>query len=185
MNKKLLLIIFGISGMTALIYEMMWIRPLSLIFGTTMYAVSTIVASFILGLAMGSWIAGRFTDGLQNPLKYFALIQKTKTGYQVAAIVPKETKSIQLNTLGITKSSAEPIWIVAVGKQNLINSFHVSENQVIVDVGINRLDDGRVVGDVDFDSVRDTVAAITPVPGGIGPLNVYSLFKNLLSISSK
>jgi len=75
MNKKLLLIIFGISGMTALIYEMMWIRPLSLVFGTTMYAVSTIVASFILGLAMGSWIAGRFTDGLQNPLKYFALIQ--------------------------------------------------------------------------------------------------------------
>jgi methylenetetrahydrofolate dehydrogenase (NADP+)/methenyltetrahydrofolate cyclohydrolase len=77
------------------------------------------------------------------------------------------------------------ILIVAVGKQNLINSFHVSENQVIVDVGINRLEDGKVVGDVDFDSVRDTVAAITPVPGGIGPLNVYSLFKNLLSISSK
>lgn len=77
------------------------------------------------------------------------------------------------------------ILIVAVGKQNLINSFHVSENQVIVDVGINRLEDGRVVGDVDFDSVRDIVAAITPVPGGIGPLNVYSLFKNLLSISSK
>ncbi len=77
------------------------------------------------------------------------------------------------------------ILIVAVGKQNLINSFHVSENQVIVDVGINRLDDGKVVGDVDFDSVIDTVAAITPVPGGIGPLNVYSLFKNLLSISSK
>lgn len=77
------------------------------------------------------------------------------------------------------------ILIVAVGRQNLINSFHVSENQIIVDVGINRLEDGRVVGDVDFDSVRDTVAAITPVPGGIGPLNVYSLFKNLLSISSK
>ncbi len=75
MNKKLLLIIFGISGMTALIYEMIWIRPLSLVFGTTVYAVSIIVASFILGLAIGSWIAGRFTDRLQNPLKYFALIQ--------------------------------------------------------------------------------------------------------------
>ncbi len=75
MNKKLLLIIFGISGMTALIYEIIWIRPLSLVFGTTVYAVSIIVASFILGLAIGSWIAGRFTDRLQNPLKYFALIQ--------------------------------------------------------------------------------------------------------------
>jgi len=61
--------------MTALIYEMIWIRPLSLVFGTTMYAVSTIVASFILGLAIGSWIAGRFTDRLQNPLKYYAFIQ--------------------------------------------------------------------------------------------------------------
>jgi len=61
--------------MTALIYEIIWIRPLSLVFGTTMYAVSTIVASFILGLAIGSWIAGRFSDRLQNPLKYFAFIQ--------------------------------------------------------------------------------------------------------------
>jgi len=61
--------------MTALIYEIIWIRPLSLVFGTTMYAVSTIVASFILGLAIGSWIAGRFTDRLQNPLKYYAFIQ--------------------------------------------------------------------------------------------------------------
>lgn len=75
MNRKLLLILFGISGMTALIYEIIWIRPLSLVFGTTTYAVSTIIASFILGLAMGSWIAGRFADRLQNPLKYYALIQ--------------------------------------------------------------------------------------------------------------
>jgi len=77
MNKKLLLILFGISGMTALIYEIIWIRPLSLVFGNTTYSISTIVASFILGLAIGSWLAGRFTDRLQNPLKYFALIQIT------------------------------------------------------------------------------------------------------------
>jgi len=75
MNKKLLLILFGISGMTALIYEIIWIRPLSLVFGTTMYAVTTIVASFILGLAVGSWISGRYTDRLQNPLRYFAFTQ--------------------------------------------------------------------------------------------------------------
>jgi hypothetical protein len=60
-----------------------------------------------------------------NTLKYFALIQKTKTGYQVAAILPKETKSIQLNTLGITKSTSEPIWIVAVGKQNQLSKYQV------------------------------------------------------------
>ena len=77
MNKKLLLILFGISGMTALIYEIIWIRPLSLVFGTTTYAVSIIVASFILGLAIGSWLVDKFTDRLENPLKYFALIQIT------------------------------------------------------------------------------------------------------------
>jgi hypothetical protein len=58
-------------------------------------------------------------------LKYFALIQKTKTGYQVAAILPKETKSIQLNTLGITKLASEPIWIVAIGKQNQLSKYQV------------------------------------------------------------
>jgi len=74
-NKKLLLIIFGLTGMTALIYEIIWIRPLSLVFGTTIYAVSTIIASFILGLAVGSWIAGKYTDKLKNPLRYFAFTQ--------------------------------------------------------------------------------------------------------------
>jgi len=74
-NKKLLLIIFGLTGMTALIYEIIWIRPLSLVFGTTIYAVSTIIASFILGLAVGSWLAGRYTDRLENPLRYFAFVQ--------------------------------------------------------------------------------------------------------------
>ena len=75
MKKNLLLILFAISGMTALIYEVIWIRPLSLVFGATIYAVSTIVASFILGLAIGSWFAGTYADRLKNPLKYFALTQ--------------------------------------------------------------------------------------------------------------
>jgi len=61
--------------MAALIYEIIWIRPLSLVFGSTIYATSTIIASFILGLALGSWLAGRYSDRLQNPLKYFAIIQ--------------------------------------------------------------------------------------------------------------
>lgn len=61
--------------MTALIYEITWIRPLSLVFGTTLYSVTTIVASFILGLGVGSWIAGKYTDRLKNPLQYFAVTQ--------------------------------------------------------------------------------------------------------------
>ena len=75
MSKNWILILFGLSGMAALIYEITWIRPLSLVFGTTIYAVSTIIASFIFGLAVGSWLAGRFSDRLKFPLKYFAFIQ--------------------------------------------------------------------------------------------------------------
>jgi len=75
LNKAVLLVIFGLSGMAALIYEITWIRPLSVVFGTTMYAVSTIIASFILGLALGSWLAGKFSDKMKNPLRYFAFFQ--------------------------------------------------------------------------------------------------------------
>jgi hypothetical protein len=58
-------------------------------------------------------------------LKQFALIQKSKTGYRVVAILQKDTKSIQLNKLGVTLSDAEPIWIVAVGKQNQLSKYQL------------------------------------------------------------
>jgi spermidine synthase len=61
--------------MTALIYEIVWIRPLSLIFGTTIFAVSIIVAAFLSGLALGSWLAGRYVDKLENPLKYYGFLE--------------------------------------------------------------------------------------------------------------
>jgi hypothetical protein len=60
-----------------------------------------------------------------SALKQFALIQKSKTGYHVAAILPKETKSLNLNTLGITLSATEPVWIVAVGKQNQLSKYQI------------------------------------------------------------
>ena len=61
--------------MTALIYEIVWIRPFTVVFGSTIYAVSIIVASFLVGLALGSWIAGRYTDRLSNPLRYYGFIE--------------------------------------------------------------------------------------------------------------
>jgi len=61
--------------MAALIYEIIWIRPLSLVFGSHIYAISTIISSFILGLAIGSWLAGKYADRISNPLKYFAIFQ--------------------------------------------------------------------------------------------------------------
>ena len=74
-SNKLIIIIFGLSGMTALIYEIIWIRPLSLVFGTTTYAISIIIAAFLSGLALGSWIAGRYSDKIKNPLRFYGFLE--------------------------------------------------------------------------------------------------------------
>lgn len=74
-NRHTLLFVFSVSGATSLIYEMLWVRPLSLVFGTTTYAIGIILASFILGLGIGSWLGGKFEHKIKNPLKVFALIQ--------------------------------------------------------------------------------------------------------------
>ena len=54
---------------------------------------------------------------------------------------------------------------------------HVKKGAVIIDVGINRLESGKIVGDVDFDGVKDQVNAITPVPGGVGPMTIAMLLE--------
>src|SRR3990172_13371905 len=75
MNRKLLLLAFAISGFTALVYEIVWSRPLQLIFGSTIYAVSTILTTFFVGFALGSFLFRNIADNSKNPLKLFALIQ--------------------------------------------------------------------------------------------------------------
>src|SRR2546423_7898743 len=76
------------------------------------------------------------------------------------------------------------ILVVAVGKPGLIAGEHVRDGSVVIDVGINRvtLADGtkKTLGDVDFDSVSQKVAHLTPVPGGVGPMTVAMLLKNTL-----
>ena len=74
------------------------------------------------------------------------------------------------------------ILIVACGKPKFIKAEHIKEGVTIIDVGINRLEDGSICGDVDFDDVKDKCYAITPVPGGVGPMTVYSLIENILSL---
>ena len=62
MTRRLIVLIFLISGMAALTYEVVWVRLLTLTFGTTTYAVSTVLFSFMSGLALGSYLAGRIAD---------------------------------------------------------------------------------------------------------------------------
>lgn len=72
------------------------------------------------------------------------------------------------------------ILIVAAGKPGLIVPQMVKRGAIVIDVGINRLPDNRIVGDVDFDGVKEVAAWITPVPGGVGPMTVTMLIENTL-----
>lgn len=72
------------------------------------------------------------------------------------------------------------ILVVAVGRKHFIDARHVKPGAVVVDVGINRGEDGKLYGDVDFDDVRPIASYITPVPGGVGPLTIAMLMKNTI-----
>ncbi len=77
------------------------------------------------------------------------------------------------------------ILVVAAGVPNLILAQMVRTGAVVIDVGINRLSDGRLVGDVDFEGVRRKASYITPVPGGVGPMTVTMLLVNTISAAER
>ena len=70
--------------------------------------------------------------------------------------------------------------VVAVGKPGFIPGEWIKPGAIVIDVGINRLESGKVVGDVDFDSASERASYITPVPGGVGPMTVATLIQNTL-----
>ncbi len=82
------------------------------------------------------------------------------------------------NLSEITKQA--DILIAAVGKAKMIRKEHVKEGAYVIDVGVNRGEDEKLCGDVDFDEVVDYVEAITPVPRGVGPMTITMLLKNTL-----
>ncbi len=71
-NDRLILLGFMLSNASAFIYEVVWARELSYVFGTSVYAISTVLATFMLGLALGSFFFGKYVDGSRNPLRVFA-----------------------------------------------------------------------------------------------------------------
>ena len=70
------------------------------------------------------------------------------------------------------------ILIVAIGKKQFINSEYIKEGAVVIDVGMHRDENNKLCGDVDFTDVADKVSAITPVPGGVGPMTIAMLMNN-------
>ena len=89
------------------------------------------------------------------------------------SIVHSKTKDLK------SECQKADILVAAVGVANLVKGDWVKKNSIIIDVGINKVAD-KIVGDVDFEQVKDKVKAITPVPGGVGPMTIACLLKNTL-----
>jgi methylenetetrahydrofolate dehydrogenase (NADP+) / methenyltetrahydrofolate cyclohydrolase len=77
------------------------------------------------------------------------------------------------------------VLVVATGKAKMITGDMIKKGAVVIDVGINRLPDGKLCGDVDFDSAKDVAGFITPVPGGVGPMTIAMLLTNTLEAAQR
>lgn len=77
------------------------------------------------------------------------------------------------------------ILVSAIGKPKFVTADYIKDGSVVIDVGINRDENGKLCGDVDFDNVKDKVSYITPVPGGVGPMTVTMLLVNTKELAKK
>ena len=82
-------------------------------------------------------------------------------------------------------ASKADIIISAIGKAHFVTADMVKENSVVIDVGINRLDNGKITGDVDFENVKEKASYITPVPGGVGPMTIAMLMNNVIKATKR
>lgn len=73
------------------------------------------------------------------------------------------------------------ILVVAIGKPKMIDASYVKDGAIVIDVGIHRMEDGKLCGDVDYNSVEPVAEAITPVPGGVGPMTIAMLMNNCVT----
>jgi methylenetetrahydrofolate dehydrogenase (NADP+)/methenyltetrahydrofolate cyclohydrolase len=105
------------------------------------------------------------------------MLQKRDAGNATVTLCHTRTKDMDFHT------KRADILIVAAGVANMIKADQVKEGAVVIDVGVNRVgmsESGKAIlaGDVEFDSVKEIASAITPVPGGVGPMTITMLMKN-------
>ena len=85
----------------------------------------------------------------------------------------------------VQKAKEADVLISAIGKANFVTADMVKDGAVVIDVGINRLDNGKITGDVDFESVKEKASYITPVPGGVGPMTIAMLMNNVIKATRR
>ena len=137
--------------------------------------------------------------GVMELLKYYDISPSGKhcviigrsniVGKPQAMLMLKENATVTIchskttNLSEITKTA--DIIVAAVGKPNFVTAEMVREGAVVIDVGINRLESGKLCGDVDFEGVEPIASHITPVPGGVGPMTITMLLKNTLTAAKE
>jgi methylenetetrahydrofolate dehydrogenase (NADP+) / methenyltetrahydrofolate cyclohydrolase len=110
-------------------------------------------------------------------------------GKPVALLLLQKDASVTIchsksrNLAEITRQA--DILVAAVGRAKLVGAAMVKPGACVIDVGVNRLPDGKLAGDVDFDAVKNVAGWITPVPGGVGPMTIAMLLENCLRAASR
>lgn len=112
-----------------------------------------------------------------NVGKPMAMLLTAKNG--TVTIAHSKTK----NLANVTQEA--DILVAAAGRPRLITAEHVKEGAVVIDIGIHRDEDNKMCGDVDFEQVKDKVSAISPVPGGVGPMTIAMLLSNCVKAAKK
>ena len=113
------------------------------------------------------------------------LMRKGPGGDATVTVAHSRTKDLA----AVTREA--DIVIAAIGRPHFLGAAHIREGAVVIDVGINRVDDPtspkgyRLVGDVDYDAVAERCAAITPVPGGVGPMTIAMLMSNTVTAAER
>ncbi len=125
-------------------------------------------------------------SGIEIAGKHCVIIGRSNiVGKPAAALMLRENATVTIchsrtaNLAEMTKQA--DILIVAMGKPKAIDASYVKEGAVVIDVGIHRMENGKLCGDVDYDSVSEVAQAITPVPGGVGPMTIAMLMENCIA----
>lgn len=106
------------------------------------------------------------------------LIQCTLNKNATVTVCHSKTKNLKEHT------KRADVLISAIGKPNFITEEFVKEKAVVIDVGINRTEEGKIVGDVEFETVEKKAEYITPVPGGVGPMTITMLMNNVIKAAT-
>ncbi|RJX38346.1 bifunctional methylenetetrahydrofolate dehydrogenase/methenyltetrahydrofolate cyclohydrolase FolD [Paenibacillus pinisoli] len=129
-------------------------------------------------------------SGVEIAGKHAVVIGRSNiVGKPVAMLLLRENATVTIchsRTANMEELAKQAdILVVAIGKAKAIGSRYVKPGAVVIDVGINRLPDGKLAGDVDYEDCLDAAGYITPVPGGVGPMTITMLMKNTIAAAKK